>query len=153
MQRVVDIVQDGQYLAEDPFLSYRCQGVQFSTNHWSSLPHQLLHCHLRRLQRLNKCFCSTLKHEMLSYLLMQKKTKCWSYQLLIKKSKLLIYKKHTFNELQFCKLPVFLSYYYLIKTAQLQFEKTWFIKINKNGVICFCKWTLHAMICALTNDN
>lgn len=33
VQRVVDIVQDGQYLAEEPFLSYRCQGVQFSTNY------------------------------------------------------------------------------------------------------------------------
>ncbi len=33
VQRMVDIVQDGQYLAEDPFLSYRFQSVQFSTNY------------------------------------------------------------------------------------------------------------------------
>ncbi len=39
---VVDIVQDGEYLAKDPFLSYRCQGVQLSTNYRSSLPHQFV---------------------------------------------------------------------------------------------------------------
>ncbi len=39
---VEDIVQDGQHLVDDPFLSYRCQGVQFSTNYWSSLPHQFV---------------------------------------------------------------------------------------------------------------
>ncbi len=70
------------------------------------------------ITKIKQVFFLTLKHEMWSYqLLQQKKTVgviCFCYKTNFK------YVKK--NILSFSKLPVFVCYYYLIKTTQLQFD-------------------------------
>ncbi len=58
-----------------------CNHIHTVYDHNKVCQASTLHCHLRRLLRLNKCFL-TLKHEMWSYLLLPKKDG-WSYLLLL----------------------------------------------------------------------